>query len=422
MVAWTCERAWSVEPVSDETVRALLDPPEPPCLSLYLPTHRRVPDNRVDLPAFEHLVESLERALAETAPREDRERLLHPFRVLSADAAFWRHTHDGLAVLAAAGTARVYLLQHPVDPLAVVGRRFHTMPLLRAVASLERFNVLTLTSRSARVWEGRVWHDPNGTAGERLDSLAVVAVDGQSPVEELTRSDVISEDIFEPHRVKHGMGPGGRAGTAFVHGGFGSKQDGVDHDTEIFLRHVDTVVGEQVSRVSRLPLLLVASARLAASFRGIATNAHLLDDRVDLDPHLLTASDLAAAVAPVFSRARAARVARYLGVFERARDQSRATDDLAEAARAAAAGQVATLMVAADRFECGRLDREGGDVELHGVSRGDRSRSGDLPAVTGEDVYGALAETVVAKGGALVILAPDEMPTTSGIAAIYRYA
>ena len=40
----------SIGHVSLETVRSLLAPHEAPCLSLYMPTHRRVPDNRVDLP------------------------------------------------------------------------------------------------------------------------------------------------------------------------------------------------------------------------------------------------------------------------------------------------------------------------------------------------------------------------------------
>ena len=45
-------------------MRHLISPQPGPCLSLYLPTHRNVPDNTVDRPAFRHLVESLEEALA----------------------------------------------------------------------------------------------------------------------------------------------------------------------------------------------------------------------------------------------------------------------------------------------------------------------------------------------------------------------
>ncbi|MFM9059963.1 MAG: hypothetical protein ACKOSQ_12725 [Planctomycetaceae bacterium] len=400
----------AVETLSIEAVRSLLDPPEPPCLSLYMPTHRNVPDNTVDRPTFARLVAALETELAATRSRAAVERLLHPFDLLATDARFWQHTQDGLAVLAAGGHARVFPLQRPVAPLAVAGDRFHVMPLLRAATALERFTVLALTSRSARVWAGRVWHDPRGASGERLDPVPLVATPGREPVAALVRPDVISAETVEPHRVKHGMGPAGRGATAFVHGGFGSRRDDIDRDTEIFLRHVDEVVHEQVSRPGELPLVLVAQARLAATFRGLSANPLLGDEPVDLDPHLLAPDELLAAVVPVFARARAARIEREVRAFAHARDRDLGASDLADVARAAVAGQVATLLVEADRCEAGRFDRATGAIAFGG------------PAAGGEDVYGAVAETVLAKGGTVVSLARNSMPTESGVAAIYRYA
>jgi hypothetical protein len=410
------------QPLSIEAVRPLFDPPAAPCLSLYLPTHRNVPDNTVDLPAFTHLVEALELALSATKPPAEIERLLHPFRMLAADRRFWQHTQDGLAVLAADGRARVFLFQRPVQPLAMTATRFHTLPLVRAVTGLDRCDVLALTSRSARVFAGRIWHDPRGDAADRLDPVPLVSVPGTAPVEEVSRDDVISAETLEPHRVKHGTGPTGRAATAFVHGGFGSKHDDVDRDTEIFVRHVDEIVQAQVSQPTGLPLVLVAQGRLAAMFRGLTKNPLLVDEHVDLDPHLVGRDALAAAVAPVFARARAARIAREVRAFEQARDHGLGSGDLADVARAAVAGQVATLLVEADRFESGRLDRATGAVEFDGDPPADLSRSGDRPAVSGEDLTGAVAETVIAKGGAVVALARIAMPTESGVAAIYRYA
>lgn len=410
--------ALEFETLSVEAVRALLEPPAPPCLSLYLPTHRNVPGNTVDRPAFAHLVEALERTLADSRPREAIERLLHPFRLLSTDGRLWRHALDGLAVLAACGRARVFTLQRSVVPLAVVAERFHVMPLVAAATALERFTVLALTSRSARVYAGRVWHDPRGASGERLDPVPLVAVPGREPAEALTRDDVTSAEVVEPHRVKHGMGPAGRGATPFVHGGFGAKRDDVDRDTEIFLRHVAEVVHEQVSRPTALPLVLVAQPRLAATFRGLAHNPLLVAESVGLDPHLLPEAELTAAVVPVFVRAREARIAREVRAFAQARDRGQGSGDLADVARAAVAGQVATLLVEADRFEAGRLDRSGGAVTFTAAA----SRSTARPAAATEDVFGAVAETVLAKGGTVVTVARIAMPTESGVAATYRYA
>jgi len=416
-----------IEHVSLEAVRRLLEPQAAPCLSLYLPTHRNVPDNTVDLPAFRHLVEALELGLSVAQPRHEIDRLLAPFRLLADDARFWRHTRDGLAVLASDGAARVFLLQRPVRPLALVTKRFHTMPLLRAAAALERFNVLAVTSRAGHVYEGAAWHDgaAGGIAGvtmARLDPVPLVPVPGHEATAALIRDDVVEAETFEPHRVQRGMGPAGLGSGSVVHGGADSKQHDVDADTEIFLRHVDEVVHEQVSNRSGLPLVLVAKGRLAAMFRGLARNPLLLDDHVDLDPHLLDATALAAAVTPLFVAARAARVARELAIFAQARDHSLAAGDLAAVARAAVAGQVATLLVEADRFEPGTLDRVTGAITGDGPPAGDLSRSGDLPAASGEDLLAAVAETVLLHGGTITTLAHEDMPTASGVAAIYRYA
>lgn len=411
--------AVAIEPLSVDAVRSLVAAHQPPCLSLYLPTHCKVPDNAVDLPSFRHLIGGFEMALSASKPRDEIERLLHPFHLIASDVAFWRHTRDGLAVLASDGRARVFLLQRSVKPLAVITGRFHTLPLLRIAMSLQRCHVLALTSREARVYEGTVWRDPAGSTLDRLDPVPLVVTPGGSPTEVLVRGDAIDEETVEPHRVKRGMGPAGRAGTRAVHGGVGSKRDDMEADTEIFLRYVDTIVREQVSQPLGLPLVLVAGSRLAASFRGLSRNDLLLDEHVPKDAHLMSRDELAAAVAPVFAATTAAQVAREVRGFVHARDHALAAGDLADIGRAAVAGRVATLLVEADRREPGVFDRVTGSITV-GAAAGDRAGS-RAPALDAEDLFGAVAETVLLHGGTTLALARNDMPTESGIAAIYRY-
>jgi hypothetical protein len=424
MATMTTERrAITIEPVSLDAVRSLLAAHPAPCLSLYLPTHRNVPENTVDRPAYRHLVEALELALDEMHPRDEVERLLRPLRLLADDRRFWEHTRDGLAVLAADGAARVFLLQRPVPPLALVGRGFHTLPLVQVASSLERCHVLALTSRQAHVFEAEAWHGPGGTAASGasivLDPVTLTTPRGEAAVLEI--ADVVDVEVLEPHRVKTGMGPAGLGASGIVHGGFGSRQDEVEKDTEIFLRFVDATVLEQVSRRSMLSLVLVAAAPLAATFRGLAKNPWLCDTSVPLDPSLLARDALAAAVAPVLVEDRESRVAREVTAFARARDRDLAASDLADVARAAVAGRVATLLLEADRFESGHVDRTTGAIAPDGVGAADLSRRGGEPAWEATDLFNAVAETVLEKGGPVVSLVRNAMPTESGVAAIYRY-
>jgi hypothetical protein len=131
---------------------------------------------------------------------------------------------------------------------------------------------------------------------------------------------------------------------------------------------------------------------------------------------------LAADVAAVFRRAHLDRIGRELRAFRQARDRGLAASDLADIARAAVAGQVATLLIEADRFEAGRFDRDTGAIEFDGAVPADLSRTGDRAAVRAEDLLGAVAETVLMHGGDVLALARNDMPTETAVAAIYRYA
>lgn len=371
-----------------DTLREILAEHPAPGLTLGMPTHRNVPDNRVDRPTYRHLVEALEAALLLTTSRAETNRLLKPLLRLGDDVRFWEHTREGLVVLAADGKARVFVLPVPVPPLAVVARRFHTLPLVRLAAASDRADMLLLTSREALVYEGCF-------IDGRADALDPVPLHGPDGPPGLARAEVVEAETCQPHRVSRGMGPAGLGAGSVVHGGAGSKQDDIDADTEIFFRHVDDVVRARVSRGSGLPLVLVALPRLAAVFRGLSKNRRLLAEGVPHDAHALTPEHVAELVAPVVAHARDRRTADALRRFAVARDRGLAAGDIPDIARAAAAGQVALLLVERDH---------------------------DEPAMCTTDTLGALAETVLLHGGDILPIDRVRMPTASGAAAIYRYA
>ena len=374
--------------LSPDTVREVISEHPSPGLTLGMPTHRNVPDNRVDRPTYRHLVEALEAALLPICSRAETGRLLEPLRALGETVRFWEHTREGLVVLAADGKARVFVLPVPVHPVAVVGPQFHTLPLVRLAASSDRYNVLCLTSREARLYEGCL-------VDGAPDSLDVVSLHGPEGPPGLSRAEVVDAEIHQPHRVFRGMGPAGLGAGSVVHGGTGSKQDDIDADTEIFFRHVDDVVREQVALRSRLPLVIVALPRLAAVFRRLSKNRHLLDEFVPHDAHLLPPDRLPELVAPLFARARERRIEHALHRFSVARDRGLAAGDIPDIARAAAAGNVALLILERER---------------------------DEPPAHGESPLGVLVDTVILQGGEILPVERIRMPTESGAAAIYRYA
>ncbi|MDI6748537.1 MAG: hypothetical protein QMD17_15475, partial [Rhodocyclaceae bacterium] len=86
------------------------------------------------------------------------------------------------------------------------------------------------------------------------------------------------------------------------------------------------------------------------------------------------------------------------------------SEDMAEVARAAAAGRVSTLLIEADRQIAGQLDGSTGQVDITDL--------GDSPV---DDLLDDLAELVVKMGGEVIVFAADQMPTRTGLAATFRY-
>jgi hypothetical protein len=167
----------------------LLAAHEPPCLSLYQPTHRLHPDNQQDPIRFRNLVKTLEASLRHTYPVRDIRLLLAPFHTLASDRDFWNHMFDGLAVLATSDLFKVYRLQRPVAELAIVADTFHIKPLLRILQSSDRYQILGLNRHAMRLFEGnRDALDEIEPAPGVPRTIADVLGDGSGAPERTTRA------------------------------------------------------------------------------------------------------------------------------------------------------------------------------------------------------------------------------------------
>lgn len=381
--------------LANDYPRAILAKRDGPCLSLYQPTHRQFPASRQDPIRFGNLVKQLAQSLRQKYPEREVEPLLAPLHALAADAPFWRSSLDGLAVLVAADFRGVYRLQRTVPELAVVAGSFHTKPLLRMLQSADRYQVLGLSRHAVRLFEGNRDH---------LDEIEL------SPDVPGTLDEALERDV-ERDRASRTYGkvrPGsmGRAGASDV------KQDGVRNDVERFFRIVDRAVSEQHSRPTGLPLLLAALPENQHVFRAISRNPQLLADGIEVHPDDLAIETLRERAWERIQPHYLQRLAGMVEQFHAGRRDGQATDDLAAAAAAAAAGRVQVLLLDADQHVPGRLSRAHGEVALGAA---------DEPHAAYDDVLDDLGEMVLAGDGEVVIVPHARMPTSTGLAAVYRY-
>jgi hypothetical protein len=372
----------------------LLDKCDPPCLSLYQPTHRHHPDNQQDSIRFRTLVKELEESLRRQYFKADIQTLLQPFLELANDRDFWNHTLDGLAVLGARGIFRVYKLQRPVTEFALVAGSFHTKPLLRILQSADRYQVLGLNRQGIRLFEGN---------RDALDEIELA----QSVPKTIT--EALGGELTEPHQTVSSYGGIGQ-GRSPMHHGHGGKESEVDIDAERFFRAVDRGILEHHSRLSGLTLILAALPQHHQLFHQVSNNPFLIEDSIEVHPDVLTIDELRQRAWQILEPHYLARLAKLVEEFGNAKSKGLGDDVLVQVAKAVVAGRAATLMIEAVRKIPGRIDSATGEIEF-----------GDLSHPEVDDVLDDLGELALKKGGQIVIVPAEQMPTDTGIAAIYRY-
>jgi hypothetical protein len=369
----------------------ILRAPEPPCLSLYQPTHRHHPDTQQDPIRFRNLVKVLEESLRQKYSSRDLRRLLRPFQELAEDYHFWNYNLDGLAVLAGPGVFHFYRLPRPVPELAVVAESFHVKPLIRILQSADRYHVLGLNRQQIKLFEGN------------RDALAEVEIEPGVP---RTAIEVVGEEeAKEDHLSVWPSAPGGG-----VHYGTASTAEILDHEANRFFRAVDRAILEHYSRPLALPLILAALPENQSSFRQISRNPFLIAEGVTIHPDALSVEALRERTWQVLEPHYLKRLAGLVEMFGVVRAKELGDDDLAQIAPNAAAGRVATLLIEADRLIPGRLDGATGEIEF-----------AELTDPNVADLLDDVAAVVLKNSGHVVIVPAERMPTQTGIAAIYRY-
>jgi hypothetical protein len=382
-------------------LRALLAPHEPPCISLYEPTHRSYPASSQEDPVrYRNLLQRAEESLRERYPSRVVRPVLEKLEQFASDTDFWIQAVSGLAVFGSTDDLKVFKLQQPVPELLSVADRFQIKPLIRSIQSDGRYQVLALTLTEAKLYEGT------------RDTLDPVELAGAP----LTIAEALGPELTEPYsKVTRGYG-GGAGGNTPMHHGQGGRKDERPIDRERFFRAIDREIMERASKVSRLPLILAALPEHQTHFRTLSHNPFLATAGVELNPGALTPGELRdaawKAIEPYFEE----RLSALLDAYGEARGHGRGSDRLEEIAAALAQSRVGTLLVEADRRIPGSVDATHGAISHAQSGQGDAA---DDPAIS--DVLDDLAEAALRTGAEVIVLQADRMPSKTGAAAVFRY-
>ena len=160
---------------------------------------------------------------------------------------------------------------------------------------------------------------------------------------------------------------------------------------------------------STTPLVLAAVDPVRSIFRGLNSYPHLLDAVIETNPDRATDQELATAARGILLEQQAADGAGLAELFQPRSSQRRAPTEVTDAARAATAGAVDTLVVDRDLLTPGT-------VEDDGTVKGPDAATGQVYGVVDE-----IARRVLLTGGTVLSVDAASVRGGQGFAAIVRY-
>ncbi len=361
------------------------------CVSVYLPMYRHGGEPQQGHIRLKNAIHTVEEELrASGAPAEAIAAVRSAAGTIE-EAASWRHPSDGLAVFVAPGWLRWFRLPLHFAELAAVSDRFVVTPLLALLTDGGRFFLLALSENEARLFECA-----------RL-SVRQVEVNLPSGV-----ADALRFDQLHKERSAHEGGRGGLGTTVIGHGqGIGGEVQ--KERTGRYLQILDRAL-RPVLHGQQAPLVLAGVESIRAMYRGLSTYPHVVDEGIAGNADQASAAELHALawpmVEPIFARRRrddAARCRALLGT-------GLASTDADEISGAARSGRVEVLFVPTGRHAWA------------GPEATDRSAGANTAEAMAEpDLLEAAAAHTILAGGTVHVAEPEEMPSPSHAAAIFRF-
>ncbi len=387
--------ATKITTLTNELLLELIVHKKKPSVSLYMPTHRSHPANLQDIILFKNLVKQLKESLHLKFSEQEVQQLIKPFDEVTQDQELWNKTLDGLAIFSTTDYFRLLFLQASVESLVIVSESFHTKPLRQYAQSKGRFHVLSLNLDRVQLYEGNRY------------GITEIELDVDIPK---TLKQALGEDLTDKHSTVASYGGTGMQ-TSTMHHGHGGKKDQIDKDIEKFFRIISLAIHEHYSQPTGLPLILAALPEHHHLFQKVNKNPMLQKDGVLVNTKSLASEKLAEMAFSIVQRSNLNEIKELSEKFEQARWNSNASDNLEEVIKAVAAGRVETLLLEQNRIIPGKV--------VNGLSG--TIETADLKDPEVGDLLNSIAEIATEKGTAVLVIAKEDMPTTSGIVALYRY-
>jgi hypothetical protein len=365
----------------------LLAPHTAPCVSILMPTHRHYPGTEQDPIRLKNLLKTAHGLLAEHHSSSEVRALLDPL----SERSDGQYQMDGLALFCSADFFGEYRIPMTLPELSVVTDSFHVKPLIRFLQTNERYFVLALSQKRVSLYQGS------------RSSLGPVNL-AELPA---SMADALGIERQEPYLNLRTLG---RNSKSPVFHGHGAPDTSRKDDLGRFFRSIDSALWEFL-RNDPSPLILAGVDYYLPLYREVSRCHNLAG--IALSGNLDDASpeEIHTKVWPLVADLFRNREQEGLANYEAAKGRGLAVQDLPTLARMAIYGRVRRLLLSAGAQVWGRLNRESGEIALAPAQQDSRD----------DDILDDLAESVLARGGDVLLVSPDLLPREVQAAGILRW-
>ena len=370
---------WNVDIPSSDELGVLAGLREAAVVSIYLPTTPLTAEAQADRIVVKNLAARARVGLQEAgiASTEDVFEIQSELDDLVDDDAFWDHQAQGLAVFVTAQHLWTHRLPYAVDEQVHVSDRAYLKPLLSATSFPMSCYVLALAEGEVRL----------------------VEVSADLPPVPVRVADL-------PRSASDAAGKTSISGRS--HSGRQVGSEGKRMHIRHYARQVDAALRPFLAG-DRTPLVLAAVEPIRSIYRSVSTYPHLVDSVIETNPDRVTDQELAIAAREILQSEFAAQLDRVAQLFQVRSGQRRALTEVTDAARAATAGAVDTLVVDRTFVVEGSLDDDGS------------IRAAGSTEAQPYGVIDEIARRVLSTGGTVLSVAPEQVPGGLPLAALLRY-
>jgi hypothetical protein len=384
-----------------DEIKSLMECEQSPCVSIFMPTHRRGKEIEQDPIRLKNLLKRAEGLLQDKGVRSNESlKMLKPAAALLENGPFWRHQSDGLAIFLNGSEFHQYRLPMDFDELVVVTDRYHIKPLLSMLSGDGRFYILAFSQKRARLLQASRY------------SVGEVDMEGMPP----SLSEWFDPDNYQQQLQFHtGVPPrpgrleGGKREP--VYHGAGSSD--VDRKEIVFkyFQQLDRSISDFLKK-EQSPLVMAGVDYLFPIYKDASKYPFLVDKHISGNPDEASMEDLHRRgweiVEPVFRQGEEKARQRLEELL--ATKNVQASAKVEDIVAASAHGRVDTLFVVRHKYCWGNYDPSSGKVELHKREQ-----------IGGQDLLDFSAINTLSHSGTVYAVGADQFSDGSPMAAIFRY-